>query len=82
MADLILDLIIPEINIVETRRGFLEVYPNTEKNEDGSHKYTDKEWVELKIQWWVNRVCRKGWVALRDRDAEIIEDVFEVGGGE
>ena len=76
MATLPINLEIPDVHVDKARAGFLEIYPNLQKNEDESPKYNDKEWIELKIQEYVNMICRQGWNRIRDREAVTVEDIF------
>jgi len=82
MAILNLTLEIPEANIAAAKAGFFEVYHNSATIPDPNDPektipaYTDKEWFEKKMQVWVNKICRRGWDRIRDREAIIVEDIF------
>ena len=46
MADLTIELVIPEAKIQTAKTGYFKLYPNVEKNEDGSAKYNDLQWFK------------------------------------
>ena len=73
MADIVIELTIPEAKLAIALEGFLTIYPNNETiddpdwvdPEDGSvatkiDKYTIKQWVTEKIRRIVIRDIRRG----------------------
>jgi len=80
MADLILTIIIPEENIVDTKVGFFAKLPNNKTGEKGGSLYTDEEWMEKCAQDFIERTYRQGKRILTEqmaRKANVINtDIF------
>lgn len=72
-ADVIISLKIPSDKAATALEGFLEMYPNDEVNEDGSAKYTNKEWVTEVIRRMVVNDIHRGLVK-KQRKEKIIQD--------
>lgn len=77
------NLEIPDGNAQAALTGFLAKKPNNrtvvdpENPEQEIPEFTNKQWLMFCIQKFVNKTCRQGWDIIRDRDAVIINDVFE-----
>jgi hypothetical protein len=75
MAELNLTITIPDANVADAKAGFLAKLPNNELDENNDPKYTDKEWLEVCLSRYINKIYRKGKNIIRDREAVIISDI-------
>ena len=74
MADQILSYKIPDAKVQIALRGLLKLYPNTEKNEDDTLKYTDAQWVKEVIRRIIIRDIGRGLSVIRNETVAQIED--------
>lgn len=78
MADQVINLTIPSEKVATALQGFLKIYPNVEKNEDGSPKYVnDKAWVQERIRRNLVRDIRRGLQIIENENSIIpIDDTI------
>ena len=70
-----LSFTIPDDKIAKALEGFLKIYPNNEKNLDGTPKYTDSAWVREKIRQIIVRNIHRGLEMIaRDNSVVIIDN--------
>jgi len=87
MADIVLEITIPEEKVSKAVEGFLKIYPNNETvpdprwvdPDDGSEapqipKYTTKEWVEEKLRRLLVRDIRRGLQMISNETAQVAVD--------
>lgn len=74
MADRVITITIPDAKVAIVLQGFLKIYPNEEKNENGTLKYTIAQWVpEVMRRHLINQV-RRGLQMLATENAQVAED--------
>jgi len=75
MADIVLSYTIPEAKVSTAMEGYLKVYPNLEKEEDGETlKYTDAQWVKEHIRRLVIRQIHRGLQLIANEGAIVETD--------
>lgn len=74
MADQIITLTIPSDKVAVALQGFLAIYPNDEKNEDMTPKYSDKNWVAEKERRLLVRDIRRGLQMIVNQTSKVAED--------
>lgn len=74
MANKVITLTIPEAKVQTALTGFLSIYPNNEKDENGDDKYTNAEWVDEKIRRIIVRDVRRGLQLIANAEAVVSED--------
>ena len=77
MEILKLSIEIPDKNVIDTKEALLAIWPNIEINEEGNPLYIDEEWLLLHVKDWLQEVYLNGKKKIRDRNAVIIDDIFE-----
>ena len=73
-ADVVITITVPDAKVAIALEGFLGIYPNIEKNEDGSAKYTDKQWVNERMRRILVRDVRRGLQIIANKAAKVEED--------
>ena len=68
-ADQVITITVPEAKVSIALQGFLELYPNEEKDEEGVDIYTTAEWVREKIRRNLVRDIRRGLQMIADKEA-------------
>ena len=56
--------------LVQYKDEFLAANPNIEKNEDGSAKYTDSQWLDEVVKRWLQRQLFNGDKKLKEKSIE------------
>jgi len=78
MADVLLNVKIVDAKVAKAVEGFLKIYPNTEKDENGDPKYaTTKAWVEEWLSRILIRDIKRGLQMLRNESVATIEDMTD-----
>lgn len=79
MADVTLQVTIPDAKVTIASERFLKIHPNEELNniEDPNSglKYTNKDWVEECILRWLIEVIHRGKIKLEREAAATAPDV-------
>jgi len=73
-ADQVITITVPEAKVSIALQGFLELYPNEEKDEMGDLVYTNAEWVREKIRRNLVKDIRRGLQMIADEEARVSED--------
>ncbi len=75
MADVILEITIPDAKVSTATTGFLKIYPNTDlvdpADSESGLKYTTKDWVEEKLRRLLVRDVRRG-LQMIENEASVI----------
>jgi len=74
MANVTLTFTIPEEKVATAMEGFLYLYPNNEKDENGDAVWTDGEWTKEQIRRIIVRDVRRGLQMKANREARISQD--------
>jgi len=74
MANVTLTFTIPEEKVATAMEGFLKIYPNNEKDENGDAVWTDGEWIKEKIRQIIVRDVRRGLQMAANEAAQISQD--------
>lgn len=79
MANLTIELVIPEAKIQTAKTGYFKLYPNVEKNEDGSAKYSDLDWFKERLRRMIVRDINRGLNMIATQAAVVEKDDTIVG---
>jgi len=75
MADLTIQLVIPEASITKAKTGYFKLYPNIEKDADGAAKYSDMDWFKERLRRnIVNDIHRGLRMVKNEENAVVIDD--------
>jgi hypothetical protein len=74
MADQVITITVPDAKVSKFVEGYLELYPNVEKNEDGSSKYTTAQWIREKVRRLVKRDAMRGLQVKASRESKVTDD--------
>ena len=76
MADIVLNITIPNAHVATAAQGFLKIYPNDEMTTDDPPvaKYTTKKWVEEKLRRLLVRDIRRGLQMIANEAANVDVD--------
>ena len=73
MADVVLEITVPEDKVDVALEGFLALYPNSEvvSEEDPTPKYTNKQWILEKLKRVLVRDIHRGLQKKANQEAQI-----------
>lgn len=60
---------IPDNKLARVKAGLLEVYPNTETDENGGPVYSDNEWLKERVRRFIVDSVKRGERAIAIHDA-------------